>query len=228
MSQFQRSRLLFGEEALQRLHAAHALVVGLGAVGSFAVEALARSGIGRLTLVDSDAVELSNINRQLYALHTTLGQPKATLAAARCAAIHPAARIDAIQRFVTPENVHALLDETAPDLVIDAIDSVDSKAALLIACHQRGLPVFSSMGAARKTDPTRIRAADISETTTCPLAKVIRRRLLAAGIARGIRCIYSTEPAAPQLPGEALGSFICVTGAIGLTLAREAILFLNR
>ncbi len=223
MSQFHRTRLLLGEPALQRLHAAHILVVGLGAVGSFATEALARSGIGRLTLVDADVIEPTNINRQLYALHATLGQPKAALAAQRCAQINPALRLTPIQRFITPENTVSLLQQTAPDLVVDAIDSVDSKVALLAAAHGLRIPILSSMGAARKTDPTRIRCADISQTTTCPLAKTIRRRLAGLGIAAGIPCVYSTEPAAPHPPGQPLGSHISVTGCIGLTLAAQAI-----
>lgn len=239
LDRFLRTRLLLGDGALDALSRTHVLVVGLGAVGSFVVEALARAGIGRLTLVDGDAVEPTNINRQLYALHSTLGESKAALAAKRCADINPDLILSPLHRFITPEETGELLDSISPDLLIDAIDTVDSKTALLIAAYRRKLPVFSSMGAARKTDPTQIRVGDISETRVCPLAKIVRRRLNAEGITTGIRCAYSTEPALPDAPDAPiietppserapLGSFICVTGTMGLVLAREAIIFISR
>lgn len=228
-TQWSRLEMLLGTDAVAQLHAAHVLVCGLGAVGSFAVEALARSGIGRLTLVDFDVVDPSNINRQLYALHSTIAQPKALLARQRVLDINPDAIVTTHQLRITEAMIDTFLTDVQPDFVIDAIDSVIDKVALLAACVHHELPVYASMGAARKTDLTQIRVADISKTQVCPLAKCVRRGLAERGIRTGVQCVYSQEPAlpteAPTAPGKPpLGSLMPITASFGLMLAREVIL----
>lgn len=216
---------------------------GLGAVGGYAVEGLARAGVARLTLVDFDQIQPTNINRQILALESTLGQPKVEAAAARVADINPHCRIEALNRFVDQDSAAEILDGR-PDFVIDAIDSLNPKVQLLLASHRRGLHTLSSMGAALRTDPALIRIGDISETRRCPLARRIRKRLKKEGIASGITCIYSTEivdfdyqvPAAADAYGDddgcqvergrarrTLGSLPTLTAIFGLMLANEVI-----
>jgi len=235
---FARTRLLLGDAAFARLQNAHVTVVGLGAVGSYAVEGLARAGVGRLRLVDFDRVAPSNINRQLYALESTLGQPKHELAAARVRDINPACEVETLPLFVNRDTVGQVLAPPA-QFVVDAIDSLNAKAALLEACARAGLPVFSSMGAARRLDPSLIRVADLSKTTVCPLARFVRKRLHKRGIFEGVRCVYSIEPVPEESVGEPeeietlapggrerrpMGSMSCITGIMGLTLAREVVM----
>lgn len=215
-----RTAALLGEEQLRALQQRHVLVIGLGAVGGACVEALARSGIGRLTLVDGDAFEESNLNRQPFAAHTVLGRPKAPVTAEALADIAPDCTTVAIQRRLTPEDILPLLDDVRPDCVVDAIDDVPAKVALLAGCVAHAIPVHSAMGAARKVDPTRFRVTDISKTAVCPLARIIRQRLRAQGITRGIRCVWSDELPAPHTEGT-LGSFMPATAAAGLLLAAE-------
>lgn len=233
---FKRTRLLLGEEAMARLASARVLVVGLGAVGGFATEALARSGVGHLRLVDCDTVCESNCNRQLYALTETIGRPKADVARERVIGINPACEVDARNVFACKENMGELF-AGPPDIVVDAIDSLNPKVDLICAALEAGLPIFSSMGAARRLDPTAIRVADISKTRFCPLARAVRSRLHRRGIAKGVSCVYSIEPApedsfvppqAEDIPerGRArvvMGSLPTITGIFGLTLANAVI-----
>lgn len=229
-----RVRLLMGDDAVARLGAAHVLVVGLGAVGSFAVEALARSGVGRLRLADADCVAASNINRQLYATPATLTRPKALLAAERVHEVAPGCQVEPIQQFITLDNSSALLRDK-PDVVIDAIDVVRDKVSLLSACLSQSVAVVSSMGAARRIDPTHIRIGTLNEISGCPLAKQVRKGLKQAATdyihaATPLRCVYSKEPPRPAprpdhplWEARAMGSLVCVTGAFGLAAAGEAI-----
>lgn len=200
--QFERAEILIGAEGLQRLAASHVFVAGLGGVGSWCVEALARAGVGRLTLVDHDEVALSNINRQLPALLSTVGQGKAEVMARRIRDINPDCLVTLEMRFITPENVEALLPPDA-DYVVDCIDSLNCKVALLATAHRRGQRVASSMGAGNKLDPGRVRLADIAKTSVCPLARVVRQRLKRLGISKGIMTVYSDEPGRPPRPPEA-------------------------
>lgn len=229
---FSRTRMLIGSAAVTRLADARVVVVGLGAVGSYAVEGLARAGVGRLRLVDFDAVEPSNLNRQLFALHSTLGLPKTEVARARVADINPDCEVETLALCVGAENLDAVL--TAPvDLVVDAIDALDAKAALLAAALERGVAVCSSMGAALRLDPSRVRATRLSETSVCPVARRLRRALGKMGLDAGaVRCVFSdesprtaVEPSSPSVEGRkpALGSFATVTGIFGLTLAHLAL-----
>ena len=229
-----RVRLLLGNDAVERLAAAHVLVVGLGAVGSFAVEALARSGVGRLRLADADCVAASNINRQLYATPATIAQPKALLAAERVRAVAPACQVEPIHQFIHSVNVLAILRDK-PDVVIDAIDIVRDKVSLLSACLSQHIGIVSSMGAARRLDPTHIRIGTLNEISGCPLAKQVKKGLRQAQTdyihaATPFRCVYSTErprsrpgPDHSVREARAMGSLVCVTGAFGLAAAGEAL-----
>lgn len=192
-----RTELMLGSAAMQRLRASHVLVVGLGGVGGCVAEMLARSGVGRMTVVDADTVQPSNINRQLIATHSSLNRPKAEVWQERLLQINPEIRLTVIPEFITVEGVDELLDAAEYDFVADAIDSVAPKISLLAACYRRQIPVISAMGAGAKKDSMAIRCDDISHTHTCTLARAVRRLLRAEGIIHGIPVIYSTEkPAA--------------------------------
>ena len=197
--QFERSHILLGDAGLARLAQAHVLVAGLGGVGSYCAEALARAGIGALTLIDMDVVAPSNINRQLPALLSTVGQSKVDLMAARVRDINPDCRLTTRRVFLTPESMAAEIPGNL-DYVVDCIDSLNCKVALVASCVERGIPVASSMGAGNKLDPARIQLADISRTRQDPLAAIMRKRLRRRGIARGVLTVFSDEPGRPPLP----------------------------
>lgn len=233
-----RIRLMLGEEKLERLKGSFVTVVGLGAVGSYAVEGLARSGVGRIRLVDFDVVRASNINRQLYALGSTLGRHKSELALERVLDINPHCRAEKMSAFADEGTFEAIL-EGGPDLVIDAIDSLGPKAGLIAAAVKRGLPLISSMGAALRTDPSAIRVGPVKEVRGCPLAAKVRNLLRKSGTHLDFTCVYSMEPVGEhrvkrQVDPEteyfeqgrrraALGSLPTVTGIFGLTIANAAI-----
>lgn len=201
---FGRTELLIGEAGLQRLQAARIAIFGMGGVGSYAVEALARSGVGFLRIVDFDIVGASNFNRQLYALHSTLGQQKVEVAAARVRDINPEIILDVRPAFFHHDTADELL--AAPlDFVIDAIDSLGPKCELLAQCVERGIPVISAMGAAARTDATALQVGSIWETHNCPLATKVRRTLRKRGINVALPVVFSTEPAAPTYSAEELG-----------------------
>ncbi|MFN3716277.1 MAG: ThiF family adenylyltransferase [Thiobacillus sp.] len=214
--QFERTRILLNPDEQGKLARAHVLVAGLGGVGSYCAEALARAGVGRLTIIDHDVVAKSNINRQLPALLSTVGQPKAALMAARIRDINPQCQLVVLREFLVPETVANIIPADA-DFVIDCIDSLNCKVALVASSLERGLRVASSMGAGNKLDPTRIRVADISRTCMCPLASVMRKRLRKRGIAKGVLTVFSDEagraPLPPQ-PVEGRGRARAVNGTI--------------
>lgn len=191
----ERTALLLGEEKLGMLHRAHVLVVGLGGVGAYAAEMIARAGVGRMTVADADTVSVSNINRQLVALRSTVGRPKAEVLAERLRDINPELELTVLNRFIRDEETYALLDAARYDYVVDAIDTLSPKLALILAALERGLPLVSSMGAGAKTDPTKLEIADISKTHHCPLAHMLRKRLHKAGVRRGFQAVFSPEPA---------------------------------
>ena len=240
MHRFTRTRLLVGEEAFARLSAAHVAVIGLGAVGGYAVEGLARAGIGKLTIVDFDTIQLSNINRQLYALESTIGQAKSAVAGSRVLEINPSCEVRPMQLFADSTSILAVLEEK-PDILIDAIDSLNPKIQVMTASFNHGVPTLSSMGAALRTDPSQIRIDDISRTKNCPLARRVRKRLRGNNIEKGITCVYSTETVSfdyrpPEKQSEqfpcsdrgrtrrTLGSLPTLTAIFGLMLANEAIM----
>ena len=190
----ERTELLLGPEKLATLRRAHVLVVGLGGVGAYAAEMIARAGVGRMAVADADTVSLSNINRQLVALHSTVGLPKAEVLAARLRDINPAIELTTVEKYIRDEETYALLDAARYDYVVDAIDTLSPKLALIAATLERGMPLVSAMGAGAKTDPTRMEIADISKTHHCPLAHMLRKRLHKIGIRSGFRAVFSPEP----------------------------------
>ncbi len=189
----QRSELLLKPEGLEKLKNAHILVVGLGGVGSFATEFMARSGIGRITIIDGDIVDVTNINRQLPALHSTIGKTKVDVVAERIYDINPDIQLKKINEFLTPERMEEILSSETFDYVLDCIDSVSPKLSLIIAAKRKKIKIISCMGAGGKTDPAKVMVRDISKTNNCFLAKQIRKRLKKEKINKGFRCVFSTE-----------------------------------
>lgn len=189
----ERTNLLLGTEKLEKLNKSHVLVVGLGGVGAYAAEMVARAGVGRMTLVDADVVSLSNINRQLVALHSTVGVAKAEILASRLRDINPEIQLSVIQQYIKDDATDQLLDMDRYDYVVDAIDTLSPKVALIKGCLDRGYPLVSSMGAGAKLDPTKVEVADIGKTHHCPLAHMLRKRLHKLGIRRGFTAVFSPE-----------------------------------
>ena len=190
----ERTELLLGSEKLNTLRNAHVLVVGVGGVGAYAAEMVARAGIGELTIADADVVGLSNINRQLVALHSTVGKQKCEILAARLLDINPELKLHTVNLFIKDDETDALLDSAKFDYVVDAIDTLSPKLALIKGALDRCIPLVSSMGAGAKTDPTLMEIKDISKTHHCPLAHMLRKRLHKIGIKRGFRAVFSPEP----------------------------------
>ena len=189
----QRGELLLGEEKQARLAAARLLVVGLGGVGSWAAEMLCRAGVGALTLVDADVVDVTNVNRQMPALASTVGQPKCDVVAGRLRAINPTVQLDVKQLYIEPGNIAQLLDEYQYDFVVDAIDTLEPKCALIRACWERGIKIISSMGAGAKCNLADIRCGELWKTEHCTLAKNVRRQLRDARGSYKLPVIYSVE-----------------------------------
>ena len=188
----ERAVLLFKEEGIQKLESAHVLVVGLGGVGSFAAEFLARAGVGKMTIVDGDVVDITNINRQLPALHSTVGQPKVKIVGDRLMDINPELKLTRIEEFLSPERVYELVSPEF-DYVLDCIDSLSPKVNLILACKRKKVKIISNMGAGGKFESEKVRVRDISKTEYCPLAKNVRKRLKMEGISKGVKVVYSYE-----------------------------------
>lgn len=194
----ERTELLLGRERLDYLATVHVLIVGLGGVGAYAAEQICRAGIGKMTIVDADIVNMSNLNRQLPALHSTIGKPKAEVVGARLKDINPELELTVINEFIRDERTEEILDSSKYDFIVDAIDSLSPKVFLLFHALKRNIPVVSSMGAGAKTDPLQVKIADISKTSVCALAKVVRKRLRGMGIVKGIPVVFSTELSNPE------------------------------
>ena len=192
-----RTELLLGKERAGKLAESHVLVIGLGGVGAYAAELICRAGVGAMTIVDADTVNASNINRQLPALHSTLGEPKVEVVARRLLDINPRLRLTAINEFLRDERTEEVLLSQPFSFVVDAIDSLSPKVFLMRAAYSRRIPIISSMGAGAKMDPSRVRVADISKTTGCALARAVRKRLKGMGVRQGIPVVFSTELADP-------------------------------
>ena len=225
-----RTALLLDPQQMEKLKNAHVLLLGLGGVGSYAAEALARSGIGKLTIVDSDDVAPSNLNRQLPALQSTVGMPKTQVVVRRLADAAPDVQITAVDAFYLPDEPVAVPDDCT--VVVDAIDTVSAKIHLAQVCAARGVPLVSCMGMGNRLDPTLIRIGDLFETSGCPLCRVMRHELRKRGIT-SLRCVYSLEKARTPMAGEeaeqrstgrtAPGSVSWVPSVAGLFLAYEAV-----
>ena len=234
--QFIRTAYVIGDEAVEKLKGAKVILFGVGGVGSFCAEALARIGVGTIALVDPDDVAVSNINRQLIALHSTVGQNKAEVMKARIADINPDADVKAIPMFYLPENADEI-DLSEYDIILDAIDTVSAKIELAVRANKLGIPMISAMGTGNKMHPEKLEATDISKTQMCPLARVMRRELKARGIDH-LRVVYSTETPVPRhadymgeedmKPGvkRIPGSISFVPSAAGLLMASEAVAIL--
>lgn len=192
-SWLERTELLIKEEGAEKLHNATVLVVGLGGVGSFAAEFLARAGIGKMTIVDGDTVDITNINRQLPALHSTIGKHKVEVVAERLMDINPQLELVKINEFLNPERMGEVLDSGNFDYILDCIDSITPKVSLILAAKRRRIKIVSSMGAGGKSDPAKVMVRDIHKTAECHLAKQVRKRLKKEKIDKGIRCVFSSE-----------------------------------
>lgn len=225
-----RSALMYGEERMKSLALARVAIFGIGGVGGMALEALARTGIGEVDIIDHDIVDVSNINRQLWATIPNIGRPKVDAAADRLKEIDPGLRVNRWRCFVKPEMIHEL-PFAEYDYVIDAIDNVTGKLAIIAAAKETEVPVISAMGAGNKVDPMRFEVVDIEKTSVCPLARVMRRELRKRGI-RGVKVIYSKEPpvapAVPWTPSPETkkrppGSVMFGAGAAGLLIAAEVV-----
>ena len=192
--EFEREALVLGEDAVIKLNNSSVALFGVGGVGSYAAEALARAGVGRIMLIDNDTVSRSNINRQLVALHSTVGRPKCEILAERLRDINPAIELRVVNRFIKDDQTDELLDSDNFDFVVDAIDTLSPKLALIKGALDRSIPLVSSMGAGAKTDPTLMEIKDIAKTHHCPLAHMLRKRLHKIGIKRGFWAVFSPEP----------------------------------
>ena len=226
MERFSRTELLVGSEAMRKLRGAHVAVFGVGGVGGYVVEALARCGVGALTLIDPDRVSESNINRQIIALSSTVGQYKTHAAKARVLDIHPDCRVETWEIFYLPET--DCLDFSTFDYVVDAVDTVSAKLAIIQRAREAGVPVISAMGAGNKLNPALFEVADIAKTSVCPLARVMRRELKKRGIEH-VKVVYSKEEpqetkAVDERTGKAVPASIAfVPSVAGLVLASEVI-----
>lgn len=228
MGMYDRNLPLWGEEAQRRLGEAHVAVFGLGGVGGHAMEALVRAGVGKLSLVDGDEVEESNLNRQLIATRATLGMRKTAAARRRALEIRPEMEVREYDVFYLPETAD-VIDLSQFDCIVDAIDTMTAKIELIVRAHKLGVSVVSAMGCGNKLDPTRFQAADLYQTHTDPVARILRRELKARGVER-LRVVYSTEMPRPSNAGPrgtagrpAPGSVSFVPAAAGLILAGEAV-----
>ncbi len=244
MERFSRTRCFLGAEKFKSLNQAMVTIVGLGAVGGYAAEGLARAGVGHLRLIDFDTIQKSNINRQILALEDSLGRLKVEVAKERIQRINPKCRVEALPIFAAEETLDKIFSPE-PDVLIDAIDSLNPKVQLLVGAHKRNITTYSSMGAALRTDPEKIKTGDIMSSRHCPLAKHVRKRLRRQGVTGGIQCVYSTEQVQFDYQGpeetkqqasiyedrgrkrNVLGSLPTITGIFGLILANTVLLQLT-
>lgn len=218
---WKRTELLIGKENLDTLHSSHILLFGLGGVGGYTLEALIRSGIGEISIVDFDTFDITNCNRQILATQNTIGKSKVTVAVERALSINPTLKIHPYAERVTLENLTSFFEGKTYDYVIDAIDTVTSKLALIQYAYEHNIPVISSMGTARKWNPSLLEVTDIKKTSVCPLAKVIRRELKKRNIKK-CKVVYSKEEA-KELRENTLGSVAFVPSVAGLLLAAEVV-----
>ncbi len=219
-TQYTRTEMLLGEDAVKKLRASSVIIFGVGGVGSYVAEGLARAGVGRITVVDKDSIDITNLNRQLPALHSTLGRPKVAVVQERIRDINPECDVEGLQCFFLPDTADSF-DFSRYDYVVDAIDNVTGKIAIAEKAYNEGTPVISSMGTGNKLDPTKFKVASIEKTKICPLARVMRRELAKRGI-KGLKVVYSEEE--PVKTGSRTpGSVPFVPSVAGLIIAGEVI-----
>ena len=219
--QFSRTEMLIGSENLAKLANSHVAVFGVGGVGGYAIEALVRSGIGKIDIIDNDKVSISNLNRQIIALHSTIGKYKVNVAKERISDINPNITVNAYKVFYTPETSDQF-DFTKYDYIVDAIDTVSGKIELIIQANQAQTPIISSMGAGNKMNPADFEVSDIYKTSVCPLAKVMRQELKKRGIKK-LKVVYSKEPPIKQEGRRIPASNAFVASTVGLIIASEVI-----
>ncbi len=217
---YTKTELLLGEDSINKLKNASVAVVGLGGVGSYAAEAVVRCGVGNITLIDKDIVDITNTNRQLYALNSTIGEEKSTVAKKRCLDINPECEVTAVTANISREIIPVILSGNY-DYVIDAIDDVNAKVDLIRYAYEKNIPIITSMGMGNKTDISKISLAHIEKTSVCPLARVMRKRLKDEGIKK-IMCVYSTEEPLVRLPKPS--SVVFVPAAAGLMMAQHVVM----
>ena len=225
---YQRTEILLGKENVERIKSKHILICGIGGVGSFSLEALSRIGVGTLTIVDKDIVDITNLNRQLIATLDTVGRKKVDVAKERVNSINKDITINPIFTNITKDNISDIFDNKNYDYVIDCVDNIEAKLAIIAECHKRNIRLISSMGMANKLNPLEIKVTDIYKTNTCPLAKIIRKHLKEMGI-RKQKVVYSTEipkrknDKEKSIYGNTLGSVSFVPSVGGLIIASEVI-----
>lgn len=225
---YERTRMLLGDEAVEKLKKANVIIFGVGGVGSFAAEAVARAGVGSITLVDNDTVALTNINRQIIALNSTVGRMKTEVMAERIRDINPECNVKYINEFILYDNIDSVLSEKY-DYCVDAVDTVTAKLAIIMRCRELDIPVISSMGTGNKLDPTKLEITDIYKTSVCPLAKVMRKELKARGVSKLKVCWSSEEPKIPLESEEITnkrrtpGSVSFVPSVAGLIIGGEVV-----
>lgn len=225
---YERTRMLLGDGAIEKLRKAKVIIFGVGGVGSFTAEAVARAGVGTITLVDNDTVAITNINRQIIALNSTVGRMKTEVMAERIRDINPECNVKCVNEFILYDNIDSVLDEKY-DYCVDAVDTVTAKLAIIMRCRELDIPVISSMGTGNKLDPTRLEITDIYKTSVCPLAKVMRKELKARGVNKLKVCWSSEEPKTPLESEEITnkrrtpGSVSFVPSVAGLIIGGEVI-----
>ncbi len=226
MDRFQRTKFLLGEENFLKLANSTVAVFGIGGVGSFTVEALARSGVGHLILIDKDNIDATNINRQIHALTSTVGKSKVEVMRERILEINPAAKVDTIQKFYLPDEDAENFFICKYDYVVDAIDTITAKINLVVECERRGIKIISSMGAGNKLNPAKFKVADIFQTSVDPIAKVLRKKFKELGI-KNLKVVYSDEATkkidAKNFSGKIIGSLAFVPSVAGLIIASEVV-----
>ncbi len=220
---YNRTEIVIGKDSVEKLKKSHVLICGIGGVGSYVLEAVVRAGVLNITIVDKDIIDITNINRQLIALNSNIGKDKVDVAKSRVMNINKDANVIAIKQDITPNNIFSLFQGKNIDYVVDAVDNIDAKIAIITECQKRNIKCISSMGMGNKLNPLDIKVADIYKTNTCPLAKTMRKRLKEIGVKRQ-KVVFSTEiPVEKKIDTKVLGSVPFVPSVAGLVIASEVI-----
>lgn len=220
---YNRTEIVIGKDSVEKLKKSHVLICGIGGVGSYVLEAISRCSVGNITIVDKDIIDITNINRQLIALNSNIGEDKVDVAKSRVVDINKDANVIAIKQDIMPSNISSLFQDKNIDYVVDAVDNIDAKIAIITECQKRNIKCISSMGMGNKLNPLDIKVADIYKTNTCPLAKIMRKKLKEIGIKRQ-KVVFSSEiPVERKIDTKILGSVSFVPSVAGLVIASEVI-----